>query len=124
MWASTWHFGTYRISANAFFKRPYCRIQRGYICKIWSASSSISILCVCEQRRLWRVCAYAYAQTRLSLRCLKCDKYQNLMFRLIYQRVVYIRRLMKYASESSITFHEEINVSENVESCCLVNKSY
>ena len=33
----------------------------------WSGSSSSSILCVCEQRRLGRVCTYA--QTRPSVHC-------------------------------------------------------
>ena len=32
-----------------------------------STDSFASILCVCEQRRIWRICEYAW--NRLSLRC-------------------------------------------------------
>ena len=38
----------------------------GYWSKLWSESSSTSILCVCKKRRLWRV--RAYAKTLLSIR--------------------------------------------------------
>ena len=65
--ASTYAFGTYRICAKASSKRTYWRIQQGLRAKFWYATVSASIQCVCEQRGLWRVCAYA--QTRLSPRC-------------------------------------------------------
>ena len=43
----------------------------------WSDTSSVSILHVCEQRRLWR--DYADAQARLSFAGRLCDKYHNLI---------------------------------------------
>ena len=56
------------ISAKTSNTRPCWSIQCGEGYKFWSESSSTLLLCVCEQRRLWRVCAFA--QARLSLCCL------------------------------------------------------
>ena len=48
-----WYFSS---SVNLFFKRACAAIQWG-----WSDPSPTSILCVCEQRRLWWDCANAQA---------------------------------------------------------------
>ena len=49
-----WHFSS---SVNSFFKCACAAIQRCYMSDFWSDPSSVSILHVCEQRRLWRDCA-------------------------------------------------------------------
>ena len=50
------------------FKCAAAAIYSAQISGTWTESSSNFIYIVCEQRRLWRDCADAYA--RLSLRCL------------------------------------------------------
>ena len=50
---STLDFGNYRICAHATNKRLSKRS------KTWADPSLESLLCVCERRRLWRVCAEA-----------------------------------------------------------------
>ena len=64
LWHLLWHLSP---SVNSIFKLACAAIHCGYTSDVWSDPSSTSILCVCEQRRLWRDCAYA--QSRLSHRC-------------------------------------------------------
>ena len=57
---------------------PCWRIPKGERPQFWSESSSSSILCVCEQRRLWWV--LACAQTRLSPNARWCNKYRTPLY--------------------------------------------
>ena len=65
-----WRFSP---SVNSFFKRACAAIQCGLI-----SDSSTSILHVCEQRRLWRVCANA-RRLAWAFSGRLCDKYHNLI---------------------------------------------
>ena len=58
---------TYRTFAKSFLKHACAANQWSYWSKFWSETLSTSIVCVCEQRGLWRACAYA--QARMSLHC-------------------------------------------------------
>ena len=60
-WTSARDLGANRICVNASNKRTCWRIQRRYRSQFWSEPWSQSILCVCELRRLWWVCAYAHS---------------------------------------------------------------
>ena len=51
-----WYFLS---SVNSFFKRACAAIQWGKMSDFWLDSSSTSILHVCKQQRLWRVCECA-----------------------------------------------------------------
>ena len=63
-WASTQDWAWYLMHIRKNIHSPPMRGERS---KVWYVSSSTSILCVCKQQMLWRVCVYV--QTSLSLHC-------------------------------------------------------
>ena len=57
---------SYRISEKASYNRSFWRVQRDWMSKSCSESSSTCILCLCGNRKPWR--GHAYMQARRSLR--------------------------------------------------------
>ena len=81
----------YRICVKPLFKHARLAIKRSQTPCFLHGPSSMPLLCLCEQRRLWRDCADA-AQSHQSLHFSHiCDKSQILM-NWLYTVLLYLLR--------------------------------